>query len=429
VKQKQILLIIGGGIAAYKCLDLIRRLRERGLAVRTVMTRSATEFITPLSVGALTNDRVFTDLFDLNDEREIGHIRLSREADLLVVAPATANLLAKMAGGHADDLASTVLMATDKPVLVAPAMNPRMWLHPATQRNVARLETDGVHLVGPEIGEMAERDEVGPGRLAEVPEIVTAIERLLASQDTPPGGSRIDALNKLLSSSGTGLEASLAGRHVLVTSGPTHEPIDPVRYIANRSSGKQGHAIAKAALRLGARVTLVTGPVSLPDPPGLTTIHVETAREMLDAVQKSLPCDIGIFAAAVADWRPAAVPNKKIKKKGEAERTLRLIENPDILATIAGSKSKRPTLVVGFAAETANVVEYARKKHKTKRADWIVANDVSTENGIFGGDYNSVHLVMGKRVEDWPRMSKEEVADRLMASAAKHLARITSGAE
>lgn len=429
MKQKQILLIIGGGIAAYKCLDLIRRLRERGVAVRTIMTRAASEFVTPLSVGALTNERVFTDLFDLNDEREIGHIRLSREADLVVVAPATADLLAKMAGGHADDLASTALMASDKPILVAPAMNPRMWLHPATQRNVGQLKADGVSFVGPNTGEMAERDEAGPGRLAEVPEIMTAIERLCSKEPSRGEDSRIGTLNALLSPSSIGFERSLAGRHVLITSGPTHEPIDPVRYIANRSSGKQGHAIAKAAVRLGARVTLVTGPVSLPDPPGATTIHVQTAKEMLDAVQNNLPADIGIFAAAVADWRVDTVPKKKIKKKGDAKRTLDLIENPDILANVASKKSKRPTLVVGFAAETGNVVEYAKKKRKMKRTDWIVANDVSPESGVFGGDQNRVYLITEKRIEDWPPMSKDEVAHRLMLGAAKHLAKTTVDTE
>jgi phosphopantothenoylcysteine decarboxylase/phosphopantothenate--cysteine ligase len=405
---QRILLIVGGGIAAYKCLELVRRARERGIAVRTVMTAAAQQFVTPLSVGALTNERVFTDLFDLNDEREIGHIRLSREAELVVVAPATADLLARMAGGHANDLATAVLMATDKPVLVAPAMNPRMWLHPATRRNVAQLVADGIQFVGPNSGEMAERGEAGPGRMAEPHEILAAIERLLSRRDA-------------------GL---LAGRHVLVTSGPTHEPIDPVRYIANRSSGKQGHAIAAAAARLGARVTLVSGPVNIPAPAGCTVIAVETAAEMLEAVKAALPADIGVFAAAVADWRVANAGTEKIKKSA-AVRTpeLALVENPDILRTIATSKSGRPALVIGFAAETDDVVEHARKKRKSKGADWIVANDVSPETGVMGGDRNAVHLVTVKGIESWPEMSKEEVAEALVTRAAEHLAHHEAAAE
>ena len=426
MKQKRILLIIGGGIAAYKCLDLTRRLREQGHNVRAVMTRAAAEFVTPLSVGALTNDKVFTDLFDLNDEREIGHIRLSREADLLIVAPATADLLAKMAGGHADDLASTVLMATNKPVLVAPSMNPRMWLHPATQRNVTQFMADGIHFVGPNTGEMAERDEAGPGRLAEVPEIMAAADRLLSrAGEARPS---ISTLNSILSASNSDQDISLAGRHVLVTSGPTREPIDPVRYIANRSSGKQGHAIAKAALALGARVTLVTGPVVLPDPPGVRTIHVETAGEMLKAVKRSLPADIAIFAAAVADWRPETARHEKIKKTG-AKHALHLVENADILATVAKSGSKRPSLVIGFAAETQDVVSFAKKKRKAKGADWIVANDVSPGSGVLGGDDNTVHLVTKGNVDSWPSMTKDEVAERLMLHAAEHLLQTTTAAE
>ena len=414
MKQQRILLLIGGGIAAYKCLDLIRRLREQGASVRAVMTRAATEFVTPLSVGALTSERVFTDLFDLNDEQEIGHIRLSREADLLIVAPATADLIAKMAGGHADDLASTVLMATDKPVLVVPAMNPRMWLHPATQRNVAQLKGDGIHFVGPNVGEMAERDESGPGRLAEVPEIIAAAGKIIAERrDTPV--ARLVGL-------------PLAGRHVLVTSGPTHEPIDPVRYIANRSSGKQGHAIARASASLGARVTLITGPVSLSDPAGAQVVHVETADEMLRAVQTSLPADIAVFAAAVADWRSALAPREKIKKSGETP-SLDLVENPDILATVGKSRSHRPSLVIGFAAETGNVTSEAAKKRKSKGADWIVANDVSPARGVFGGDGNTVHLITAEGAEDWPTMSKDEVAQRLMQRAAEHLRRGSAAAE
>lgn len=416
MKQKRILLIIGGGIAAYKCLDLVRRAREQGISVRAVMTRAATEFITPLSVGALTNDRVFTDLFDLSDEREIGHIRLSREADLVIVAPATADLLAKMAGGHADDLASTVLMATDNPVLVAPAMNPHMWRHPATCRNVEQLKADGIHFVGPNFGEMAERDETGEGRLAEVPEIIAVAASLLAKSNA--------------ARSVTTLRTSppLTGRHVLVTSGPTYEPIDPVRFIANRSTGKQGHAVAKAAFALGARVTLVTGPVGLPNPKGVETLDVETARQMLDAVHDSLPADIAVFVAAVADWRAANVSREKIKKTGERP-AIDLVENPDILATVAKLGLERPPLVIGFAAETEDVIAYAKKKLKTKGADWIAANDVSSETHVFGNDTNTVSLVTHADVENWPRMSKEEVAERLMLRAVEHLLKSTAAAE
>jgi phosphopantothenoylcysteine decarboxylase/phosphopantothenate--cysteine ligase len=415
VKQQRILLIIGGGIAAYKCLDLVRRLRDEGASVRAVMTRAAAEFVTPLSVAALTNERVFTDLFDLNDEHEIGHIRLSREADLIVVAPATADLLAKMAGGHANDLASTVLMATDKPVLAAPAMNPCMWLHPATQRNVALLKGDGIRFVGPNTGEMAERDEAGPGRLAEVPEIIAAARAILGES----GGRAVTRLR---------VSRPLAGRHVLVTSGPTHEPIDPVRYIANRSSGKQGHAVAAAAARMGARVTLISGPVALPDPLGAEVVRVETAEQMLAAVERRLPADVAVFAAAVADWRTVASPRDKLKKTGE-KRSLDLLENPDILATIGKSRDKRPALVIGFAAETHDVVAYAAKKRKAKGADWIVANDVSPETGVLGGDSNTVHLATADGVEDWPTMPKEDVAERLMLRAAEFLRRSTAAAE
>ena len=414
--MKRILLIIGGGIAAYKCLDLIRRLRERGFNVRTVMTCAATQFVTPLSVGALTNERVFTGLFDLDDEREIGHIRLSREADLIVVAPATADLLAKMAGGHADDLATCVLLATDKPVLVAPAMNPRMWLHPATRRNVELLARDGIAFTGPETGEMAESGEAGAGRLAETSVIIAAIKQVLAKHA---------AANPQL----------LAGRHVLVTSGPTHEPIDPVRYIANRSSGKQGHAIAAAAAAQGARVTLVSGPVALPDPAGCTVIRVETAEHMLAAVMSALPADVAFCAAAVADWRVSGAADQKIKKtKPGAGQTLTLVENPDILRKLASSGRWRPRLVVGFAAETTRVVEHAKAKLASKGADWIVANDVSHGSGIggahgdaggvMGGDHNRVHLVRVDGVDDWPELSKAEVAARLVAEAAETLAAV-----
>ena len=398
--KSRILLIIGGGIAAYKCLDLIRRLRERGASVRVVMTKAATEFVTPLSVGALTNDRVFTDLFDLNDEREIGHIRLSREADVIVVVPATADLLAKMAGGHANDLATSVLMATDKPVLVAPAMNPRMWDHPATKRNVATLRDDGVRFVGPNAGEMAERGEAGVGRMAEVPEIIAAIDRVMK---TPRKGP-------------------LSGCRVLVTAGPTHEPIDPVRYIANRSSGKQGYAIAAAAQALGADVTLVSGPVGLPDPTGVTVVRVETAAQMLAAVQAAPHADVGIFAAAVADWRVASSSDEKIKKGAGGPPQLALTENPDILKTMSKRTPQRPALVIGFAAETENVIEHATKKRKSKGCDWIVANDVSHASGIMGGENNTVHVVTANGVESWPNMSKVEVARRLVELAADHLA-------
>lgn len=415
---RRILLVMGGGIAAYKCLDLIRRLRERGIATRVVMTAAAQQFVTPLSVGALSNERVLTDLFDLNDEQEIGHIRLSREADLIVVAPATADLLARMVHGHANDLATAVLLASDKPILVAPAMNPRMWHHPATQRNVAQLKADGVHVVGPAVGEMAERGEAGAGRLTDVPELVAAIEAHLG------GASRMAAAaatSTLLPATG-----ALAGRHVLVTSGPTHEPIDPVRYIANRSSGKQGTAIAAEAAALGARVTLVSGPTTLADPPGVTVIHVETAREMLAAVEHALPADIGIFAAAVADWRVATAADQKIKKnaKGQAPR-LELIENPDILKTVGHAAApKRPPLVIGFAAETNDVIAYAQKKRTAKAADWIVANDVSPETGIMGGDRNTVHIVMESGVESWPELDKKDVARRLIARATEALSKL-----
>jgi phosphopantothenoylcysteine decarboxylase/phosphopantothenate--cysteine ligase len=401
---KRILLIVGGGIAAYKSLDLIRRLRERGASVRCVMTAAAKEFVTPLAVGALSADRVFTELFDRDDEHDIGHIRLSREADLLVVAAATADLMGKMANGLANDLASTVLMATDKPVLVAPAMNPLMWDHPATRRNRERLAADGIRFVGPNRGEMAESGEAGEGRMAEPLEIVAAIEALLAEAAKP-----------------------LAGKKIVVTSGPTHEPIDPVRYIANRSSGKQGHAIAAALARLGADVRLVSGPVAIPDPAGVTTIHVETAREMAAAVERELPADAGIFVAAVADWRTEGQAGEKIKKQaGQSAPALRLTENPDILATV-GHHRKRPALVVGFAAETGDVVENARAKLAKKGADLIVANDVSHDSGVgakgvMGGDRNRVLIVSAGGLEEWPEMGKDEVAERLAALVADRLA-------
>lgn len=409
MKDKRILLIIGGGIAAYKCLELIRRLRERAGHVRVVMTQAAQQFITPLSVAALTNERVFTELFDLDDEREIGHIRLSREADLILVAPATANLIAKAANGLADDLASSVLLASDKPPLIAPAMNPQMWLSPATQRNVRQLEADGARFVGPELGEMAERSEAGPGRLAEVPALIKAIEEGLPTYDR-------EAINAFTA-------GALDGRHVMVTSGPTHEPIDPVRYIANRSSGKQGHAIAAAALAAGARVTLICGPVNLPDPAGVETIKVETAAEMLVAAEQALPADIAVFCAAVADWRVAQKGTQKIKKqKGEPAPALELVPNPDILRTIAKQKKGRPELVIGFAAETEKVLEHASAKLKRKGCDWIVANDVSAETGVMGGDRNSVQLIRKDGHESWPELSKDEVAVALVKEMAREFA-------
>lgn len=394
---KKILLIIGGGIAAYKVLELIRRLKERGAGVRAVMSDAAKHFVTPLSVGALTNERVYSSLFDLNDEHEIGHIRLSREADLLVVAPATADLLAKMANGLAGDLASTVLMATDKPVLVAPAMNPFMWNHPATQRNVAQLAEDGIAFVGPEAGEMAESNEAGVGRMAEPMAILAAIEAHFSGSAGP-----------------------LAGKRVIVTSGPTHEPIDPVRYIANRSSGRQGHAIAAAFARAGAHVTLVSGPVEIAAPAGVKTVQVESARQMLEAVQAALPADIAVMAAAVADWRVAEDSHDKIKKQGGGPPKLDLIENPDILAALSRHE-KRPGLVIGFAAETQSVIDHARAKLARKGCDWIVANDVSPETGIMGGTRNKVHLISAEGVEDWPDMPKDEVAERLVDRAAAYL--------
>ncbi|EXL09632.1 bifunctional phosphopantothenoylcysteine decarboxylase/phosphopantothenate--cysteine ligase CoaBC [Aquamicrobium defluvii] len=400
---KRILLIIGGGIAAYKTLDLIRRLRERGAAVRPVMTQAAQQFITPLAVGALAADHVFTDLFDRQDEQDVGHIRLSREADLVVVAPATADLMAKLANGLASDLASAVLLATDKPVLIAPAMNPKMWSHPATRRNRETLARDGVAFVGPARGEMAESGEAGEGRMAEPLEIVAAIEALLEPAERP-----------------------LAGRRIIVTSGPTHEPIDPVRYIANRSSGKQGHAIAAALARLGADVQLVSGPVTIPDPAGVSTTHVESARQMREAVEGLLPADAAIFVAAVADWRTADAAGEKIKKvAGEGPPALQMVENPDILAGI-GHHARRPFLVVGFAAETQDVLKNAKAKLDRKGADLIVANDVSHDSGIgpggvMGGDRNRVRIVSKTGAEEWPELTKDEVAERLAALIAGRL--------
>ena len=391
---RRILLIIGGGIAAYKSLDLIRRLQDRGAKVVPVMTRAAEEFVTPLSVAALSGSKVYRELFDLTDEAEMGHIQLSRAADLVVVAPATADLMAKISHGLAGDLASTLLMATDKRMLIAPAMNVRMWDCAATQRNLETLTGDGVLVVGPTNGPMA-CGEYGPGRMAEVPEILAAVE---------------DAL----------LNGPLRGKHILVTSGPTHEPIDPVRYIANRSSGAQGSAIAKALVGLGARVTFVSGPASAPMPEGVDLVRVETAAEMQAAVERSLPVNAAVFAAAVADWRVEDASNNKLKKSKRGDLpVLGLIENPDILATVSKMKDGRPDLVVGFAAETDNVIDHAIAKRLRKGCDWIVANDVSPETGIMGGLENDVTLIHKDGFEDWPRMCKQAVADRLVAKIAE----------
>jgi phosphopantothenoylcysteine decarboxylase/phosphopantothenate--cysteine ligase len=394
-----VLLIIGGGIAAYKALDLIRRLQERALRVRCILTAAAQHFVTPLAVGALAGERAYTDLFDPQSEFDVGHIRLARDANLIVVAPATADLIAKMAGGHADDLATAVLLATDKPVLIAPAMNPRMWAAKATQRNLAALTADGIRVIGPNSGEMAERGEAGIGRMAEPPEIAAAAQALVRR-----GGA-------------------LSGRRVLVTSGPTAEPIDPVRFIANRSSGKQGHAIAAAAAAAGAEVILVSGPVNVPDPPGVTVVKVETARQMLDAVEQNLPVDIAVFAAAVADWRSAEPSASKIKKQQGRTPTLKLIENPDILSTIAHRKTARPQLVIGFAAETDNVVANAKAKLAKKGCDWILANDVSPATGIMGGDTNTIHLITPTNVESWPPQTKDDAARMLIGRIAAALAK------
>ncbi len=405
---KRILLVIGGGIAAYKCLDLIRRAQERGASVTCVTTRASEEFVTPLTLSSLSGQKVYRDLFDLTEEAEMGHIQLSRAADLVVVAPATADLMAKMAGGLANDLASTLLMATDKRVLIAPAMNVRMWEHPATQRNLATLAGDGVLTVGPNSGEMA-CGEYGPGRMAEPAEILMAIEETL----------------------GEAPEGPLSGKRFVVTSGPTHEPIDPVRYIANRSSGKQGAAIASALAAMGGEVTLVTGPTVEPDPTGANVVHVETAIEMRDAVQSALPADAAVFAAAVADWRSAEAATSKIKKDGDAPAPLALVENPDILKTVASlPPGERPALVVGFAAETNDIARHATEKRARKGCDWILANDVSQSSsvpgGVMGGSENAVSLITAEGAEDWPRMKKSEVASRLARRIAEHLARETA---
>jgi phosphopantothenoylcysteine decarboxylase/phosphopantothenate--cysteine ligase len=395
LQGKRILLIIGGGIAAFKSLDLIRRLRERGASVTPVLTKAATEFVTPLSVSALAGEKVYTDLFDLTDEAEMGHIQLSRVADLVVVAPATADLMAKMVGGHANDLASTLLMATDTPVLIAPAMNVRMWDHPATQRNLAQLLADGIMVTGPNEGDMA-CGEFGPGRISEPMEIVEAVQNALS-------------------------DGPLKGKRIVVTSGPTHEPIDPVRYIANRSSGAQGTAIASALRALGADVVFVTGPADVPPPQGVEVIKVETAREMRQAVQDALPADAGVFAAAVADWRVATEATSKIKKTKDGLPTLEFAENPDILAEVSQMKKDRPPLVVGFAAETDDVIANATAKRARKGCDWIVANDVSPATGIMGGSENAVTLISADGSEAWPRMGKDAVARQLADRIAAHL--------
>jgi phosphopantothenoylcysteine decarboxylase/phosphopantothenate--cysteine ligase len=406
VQGKRILLIIAGGIAAYKSLELIRRLGERGVSVRAILTRAGAQFVTPLSVSSLTRERVFTDLFSLTDEAEIGHIELSRSADLIVVAPATADIMAKMATGLADDLATTALLATDKPVLIAPAMNVRMWTHPATQRNLSTLLQSNVTVVGPNDGDMA-CGEYGAGRMAEPEEIVAAIEALWGDRPS----------------------LSLKGCKVIITAGPTHEPIDPVRYIANRSSGRQGYALAAAAIERGAETILISGPTALPAPSGARTIRVATAEEMQRAAEKELPADIAIFAAAVADWRIANVSSEKIKKTGATKvPSLLLAENPDVLAHIA-RHAKRPRLVVGFAAETENVVANGKAKLKRKGADLIIANDVSARSGVMGGTRNRVHVISADGVDSWPDLSKAEVAARLMDRFAQLLAGLRKAAE
>ncbi|MDA5194632.1 bifunctional phosphopantothenoylcysteine decarboxylase/phosphopantothenate--cysteine ligase CoaBC [Govanella unica] len=403
MSAKRVLLIIGGGIAAYKCLELIRRLGDQGIAVRAILTRAGAEFVTPLSVASLTGDKVYTELFSLTDESEMGHIRLSREADLVLVAPATADLMAKMAQGLANDLASTALLATDKPVMIAPTMNSRMWDHPATQRNLATLRADGVTIITPGSGALA-CGEVGAGRLSEPHEILAAVLDFYAARD--------------------GLKP-LAGRHALVTAGPTYEAIDPVRYIANRSSGKQGYAIAAALQALGARVTLVSGPTALPDPTGVSVIRIESARDMLKACEAALPADIAVCVAAVADWRIDCDAAQKIKKTGGAPPALSFVENPDILATLSKTGPNRPALVIGFAAETEQVIDHARAKRARKGCDWIVANDVSHATGIMGGDRNSVHLITEAGIDTWPDSPKDNVARDLAARIAQFFANPT----
>jgi phosphopantothenoylcysteine decarboxylase / phosphopantothenate---cysteine ligase len=396
--SKRILLVVGGGVAAFKALELIRRLRERGAHVQAVLTPAAERFVTPLSAAALSGSPVRQELFSLDDEAQMGHIELSRSADILVVAPATADFLAKMAHGLADDLASTTLLATDKRVLVAPAMNVRMWTHPATQRNVAQLKADGIAFVGPEDGEMA-CGEFGPGRMSEPADIAAAVARMLIGEAAGP----------------------LAGRHVLVTAGPTYEAIDPVRFIGNRSSGLQGYAIARAAQRAGARVTLVSGPVTLAKPERVSVVTIESARQMLAAVEAALPADVFIGAAAVADWRVETTGTQKIKKTEQAAPQLNLIENPDILASVARLKQGRPALVVGFAAETERVLQYAREKLTRKDCDCIVANAVGEKGELFGAADNQVHIVTRENVTSWPKMSKDNVAERLIEFVGERL--------
>jgi len=398
LKNKRVLLIIAGGIAAYKSLELIRRLSDQGATVRCILTKAGSEFVTPLSVAALSGEKVYSDLFDLTDEAEMGHIRLSREADLVVVAPATADIMAKMAGGLANDLASTALLATDKPVLIAPAMNVEMWGHVATQRNVETLRGDGITIVGPAAGDLA-CGEVGQGRMVEAADLVEAVVAKIGSTS----------------------DQALAGKRALVTSGPTREAIDPVRYLSNHSSGKQGHAIAAALAARGADTVLVTGPTSEPAPDGVTTVSIESARDMLAACEQALPLDVAVCAAAVADWRVDTEAAEKMKKNGGAPPSLNMVENPDILATLSQSGNNRPALVVGFAAETEKIVDHATAKRERKQCDWIVANDVSPETGTFGGDSNTVHLVTSAGVEDWPTLTKTGVAERLVGRIVDHL--------
>lgn len=398
MSEKRVLLIIGGGVAAFKSLELMRELGRRGVKTRCILTRAGAEFVTPLSVSALSGEKVFTDLFSLDDEAEMGHIQLSRSADLIVVCPATADLMAKAAGGLANDLASTTLLATDAPVMMVPTMNVRMWGHAATKRNVAQLREDGVHVMEPDVGAMA-CGEFGPGRMPEVQAIVSEIETQLAGA----------------------ADQALSGQHVLVTAGPTREPLDPVRYLSNHSSGRQGYAIAEALAKLGAQVTLVSGPVSLSPPAGVETVQVETARQMLKACEAALPADVFISVAAVADWRPARAATKKLKIKGAGSETpsMELTENPDILRTLANKRKKRPGLVIGFAAETHDVEDYARAKLSRKNCDWIVANDVSGD--VMGGVENEIMLITKSGSEKWPRMSKTAVASRLALKIAETL--------
>jgi phosphopantothenoylcysteine decarboxylase/phosphopantothenate--cysteine ligase len=411
MSRARILLVISGGIAAYKSLELVRRLRDRGATVRVVMTAAAQQFISPLSAATLSGQPIRDELFSLTDEAAIGHIELSRAADLVVVAPASANILARMAAGLADDLATTLLLATDKRVLAAPAMNVRMWLHPSTRRNLDRLKDDGVLFVGPESGPMA-CGEFGPGRMAEPPAIVEAIEQALTagplgeSPEAPPTDS-----------------GPLSGRHIIVTSGPTYEPIDPVRFIGNRSSGRQGHAIAQSAVGAGARVTLITGPVGLSDPVGAEVIHVGSAREMRQAVEAALPADAFIAAAAVADWRTESVARQKIKKGADESPTLRLVENPDILAEVSKKTTMRPAVVIGFAAETENVTANAKAKLRRKGCDLIIANSVAEGTSTFGGETNQVEVIDARKAETWPPMTKAEVADGIVRRLAVELAR------